>query len=87
VRRNLLIPGHHPHTFGRLQRGGPVYDCPSSTTVVDRRWAGAIRAFDSDNAKRGTDGVFSISTSGEDAQRRTILARAGVRADGVFRGR
>ena len=50
----------------------------SSTTVVDRRLVVAIRAFGSGSEEHETGAVFAIATSGEDAQRRTILAREGV---------
>ncbi len=52
--------------------------CVSSTTVVDRRLVAAIRAFGSGSEEHETGAVFAIATSGEDAQRRTILAREGV---------
>ena len=50
----------------------------TSTTVVDRRQVAAIRAFGSGSEEHETGAVFAIATSGEDAQRRTILAREGV---------
>jgi hypothetical protein len=48
-----------------------------STTVVDRRLGGVILFFGSGIAEHGTGAVFAIATSGEDVQRRTILAREG----------
>ena len=49
----------------------------SNTTVGDRRLVAAIRAFGSGSEEHETGAVFAIATSGEDAQRRTILAREG----------
>jgi len=54
------------------------YPCFSpNTTVVDRRLGGVNLVCGSDIAERGIDAAFAIGTSGEDAQRRAILARAG----------
>ena len=49
-----------------------------NATVVDRRQAEEIRAFGSGIEAPGIDVFFAIATSGEDAQSRAILARAGV---------
>jgi hypothetical protein len=49
-----------------------------STTVVDRRHEEEIHAFGSGSAVHGMDVFFSTATSEEDAQRRAILAAAGV---------
>jgi hypothetical protein len=55
----------------------PVLDPTLSATVVDRRLAVVRHVSGSGSEERGIDDAFAIGTTGEDAQRRAILAREG----------
>ena len=59
----------------------------SSTTVVDRRLAGASRAFGSGSEELGIDAFFASETSAADVQCRAILARVDAPAGDAVRER
>jgi len=50
----------------------------ASTTVVDRRSAGATLVSDSDSGVRGIDVVFAIGTSAAGVQRHASRGREGT---------